>query len=128
LLKLPAMRFRLLALALALALPACNPGVYNPGPGPTPDSGRSQSADGSGGMGGMPASDGAPASADAGIEAGASGTGVFGAPCTSNADCQSMVCFMGGLGSYCSLRCTTGADCPIPPTLGQCNLQGYCKR
>jgi hypothetical protein len=27
----------------------------------------------------------------------------------------------------CTKACTTGADCPAPPTMGQCNMMGYCK-
>jgi len=30
----------------------------------------------------------------------------------------------------CTKPCTTATaaqDCPMPPTSGQCNLQGYCK-
>jgi hypothetical protein len=35
-----------------------------------------------------------------------------------------------GLLPFCSLHCTMATaaqDCPVPPTSGQCNLQGYCK-
>jgi hypothetical protein len=27
----------------------------------------------------------------------------------------------------CTKTCTTAADCPNPPTAGQCNNNGYCK-
>jgi hypothetical protein len=52
----------------------------------------------------------------------------FGAPCTMNAQCESNVCFIGGMQSYCSLRCTSGAQCPVPPTSGICNMMGYCRK
>ena len=54
----------------------------------------------------------------------------FGAACAAGGECQSHVCFVGGNRSFCSLRCTPAthaADCPVPPTSGACNLQGYCK-
>lgn len=54
----------------------------------------------------------------------------FGAVCTMNAQCASSVCFVGGNRSFCSMRCTSATqatDCPVPPTSGTCNMQGYCK-
>ncbi|HEX8952580.1 MAG TPA: hypothetical protein VF997_13530 [Polyangia bacterium] len=54
----------------------------------------------------------------------------FGAPCTANAQCATMVCFIGGMQSFCSYHCTQATaakDCPVPPTTGVCNNQGYCK-
>ena len=54
----------------------------------------------------------------------------FGAPCTANAQCATDVCFIGGMQSFCSMHCTQATaakDCPIPPTTGVCNNQGYCK-
>ena len=54
----------------------------------------------------------------------------FGAACTANAECASMLCFIGGNRSFCSLHCTAATqatDCPVPPTSGTCNMQGYCK-
>jgi hypothetical protein len=54
----------------------------------------------------------------------------FGAVCTANAQCASDVCFIGGMQSFCSFRCTPATaakDCPVPPTSGVCNNQGYCK-
>ncbi len=54
----------------------------------------------------------------------------FGAPCTANAQCATNVCFMGGMMSFCSMHCTQATaaqDCPVPPTTGVCNNQGYCK-
>jgi hypothetical protein len=58
------------------------------------------------------------------------GTLPFGAPCTGNGDCASNICFMGGNRSFCSLHCTAATqatDCPVPPTSGTCNMQGFCK-
>ena len=54
----------------------------------------------------------------------------FGAPCMTNAQCQSNLCFVGGMQTFCSLPCTTATeaqDCPVPPTSGLCNMKGYCK-
>jgi len=54
----------------------------------------------------------------------------FGAPCTANTQCASDVCFIGGMQSFCSLHCTQATaakDCPVPPTTGVCNNQGFCK-
>ncbi len=54
----------------------------------------------------------------------------FGATCASNAECASNVCFVGGMRSFCSFHCTMATqatDCPVPPTSGACNMQGYCK-
>ena len=54
----------------------------------------------------------------------------FGQPCAANAQCESNVCFIGGNRTFCSLKCTmetAATDCPVPPTSGACNMQGYCK-
>lgn len=54
----------------------------------------------------------------------------FGAACTMAAQCASNACFVGGMRSFCSLHCTAATqatDCPVPPTSGVCNMQGYCK-
>ena len=54
----------------------------------------------------------------------------FGAVCTDKSQCESDVCFVGGNRSFCSLHCTAATqatDCPVPPTSGTCNMQGYCK-
>lgn len=54
----------------------------------------------------------------------------FGSPCAANSECASDVCFIGGNRTFCSLHCTmatAAADCPVPPTSGACNMQGYCK-
>jgi hypothetical protein len=62
--------------------------------------------------------------------AGDGGLKLFGSPCASNAECASNVCFMGGNRTFCSMHCmaaTQATDCPMPPTSGICNTQGYCK-
>jgi hypothetical protein len=54
----------------------------------------------------------------------------LGTPCMTNAQCQSNICFVGGKQSFCTLHCTqatVATDCPVPPTSGMCNMQGYCK-
>ncbi|HEX8952579.1 MAG TPA: hypothetical protein VF997_13535 [Polyangia bacterium] len=64
------------------------------------------------------------------LGAGDGGLQPFGTVCTMNAQCASNVCFVGGNRSFCSLRCTAATqatDCPVPPTSGTCNMQGYCK-
>jgi hypothetical protein len=70
-----------------------------------------------------------PPPADLAQASGDGGTLAFGATCMMDGDCKSNVCFKGGMRSYCSLHCTmatAASDCPNPPTLGVCNLQGYC--
>jgi hypothetical protein len=71
----------------------------------------------------------------------------FGAVCTQDAECAQRVCFhkrIKGADSgperrdvrpeaeehegYCSIRCTTDADCPTPLTRGKCGARGMCKR
>lgn len=59
---------------------------------------------------------------------GATGTKSFGDSCTDGSECKSGVCFVGGSQSFCSLKCTAPTDCPVPPTSGQCNNMGYCKK
>ena len=54
----------------------------------------------------------------------------FGAPCGAGSECDSGICFIGGNRTFCSLHCTmatAATDCPVPPTSGTCNMQGYCK-
>ena len=58
------------------------------------------------------------------------GLAPFGTSCTMSSQCASDVCFIGGNRAFCSLRCTAATqatDCPVPPTSGACNMQGYCK-
>ena len=71
-------------------------------------------------------------SADGGAGDGGSDGGLkpFGAACSANAECESNLCFIGGNRTFCSLHCTAATqatDCPMPPTSGMCNMQGYCK-
>jgi hypothetical protein len=103
------MLFRMLrALALCLVLAGCGSSAPSPG---SPDL--------------------ASAPADSGADGGSADGGLpFGSPCTGNADCASMLCFIGGNRTFCSIHCTmatAATDCPIPPTSGVCNMQGYCK-
>ena len=54
--------------------------------------------------------------------------GAFGASCTSGSDCESHVCFSGGKGGFCSLSCTSDAQCPAGADGTQhCNPHGYCR-
>lgn len=54
--------------------------------------------------------------------------GAFGASCMSGSDCESNVCFSGGKGGFCSLSCTSDAQCP-PGADGtqHCNPHGDCR-
>lgn len=51
--------------------------------------------------------------------------GTFGAPCMSNADCNSMDChdYPAKGGSFCTLPCDAGC----PAVAGGCNMMGQCK-
>ncbi len=65
----------------------------------------------------------APPPPDAALDAAGLG---LGAPCWNNAQCESNLCFDYNVkGQFCSLRCTTDADCPAP-ALG-CNGMGVCR-
>ena len=94
------MRQLLVVLAISLAAVGCG-GVMPP---PTVDGG----SDGSSGDGGLLP---------------------FGATCTDKSECASNVCYA-GTRAFCTMHCTTATqatDCPVPPTSGICNMQGYCK-
>jgi hypothetical protein len=59
------------------------------------------------------------------------GTGKqLGETCAQNSDCQSGECFVGGMASYCSLRCTpaNAATVCVAPFTGVCNNHGYCRK
>ncbi len=59
-----------------------------------------------------------------------SGLKAFGEACAMDSECQSDACFLGGNRTFCSIKCTVATaatDCPVPPTTGTCNMQGYCK-
>ena len=93
---------RLSGLVLALGLAACGGSM-------PPATGSAETIDGGSGDGGLLP---------------------FGQPCAANSDCASNVCFIGGNRTFCSLHCTmatAATDCPVPPTSGACNMQGYCK-
>jgi hypothetical protein len=56
--------------------------------------------------------------------------GTYGADCKQDSDCTDPTfnaCFIGGQRSFCTKHCTTGADCPNPPTSRTCNKQNYCR-
>ncbi len=60
------------------------------------------------------------------------GTAAFGATCTVNSDCQSLLCeqFVMGTVHRCTKTCTVATqatDCPAPPSAGTCTNNGYCK-
>ena len=67
------------------------------------------------------------ASSDAPSDAGKK---ALGDTCTADGDCESNVCFMGGMGNYCTLKCTNenAATVCIKPLLPECNTKGYCKK
>jgi hypothetical protein len=59
------------------------------------------------------------------------GTAAFGASCTVNGDCQSLLCeqFVMGTVHRCTKSCTVATeatDCPAP-SAGTCTANGYCK-
>ncbi len=109
------------SLALGLAIAACSSDS---------STGGASSVDGGGagdGGGGGAQRDGSAAS-DAALSDG--GKRAFGEVCATPADCESGQCFVGGSQSFCSIKCTMATqatDCPVPPTSGKCNNQGYCK-
>lgn len=111
------------------------------------DAGCSSDSSTSGADAGAAGSDAGAAANDAGNDAGSAANDAssssdgsaeagepkkFGEPCTTDADCASHACFTGGSQAYCSFHCTPmgapSSDCPTPPTSGQCNNQGYCKK
>jgi hypothetical protein len=54
--------------------------------------------------------------------------GAFGASCTTGSDCESSLCFSGGKGGWCSLDCTSDAQCPAGADgTEHCNPHGYCR-
>jgi hypothetical protein len=101
------------------------PGESTPQDAATPvDAARSADArpspDAAPGADAAPHDSGAPHPDSAPVEDG----GPFGARCTNDSECTSGVCFSSFLGSYCSMRCRSSADCPSPPTSGRCSLRG----
>jgi hypothetical protein len=56
------------------------------------------------------------------------GLAAFGAPCATNADCQSNICQTIMQMLICTKSCTLlGQADPTCPGSGMCNLNGYCK-
>jgi hypothetical protein len=54
--------------------------------------------------------------------------GTFGATCSSDSDCDSVVCYQGGNGGFCSQHCTEDAQCPTPFSgAPHCNPHDYCR-
>ena len=114
------------SLCVPLVVAAACSSTPEPVPAPTKDAG------GGGGMDTGAPDTSPPPVVDSGADAGTDGpvSHAFGADCTGPSDCDSMVCFIGGSRSFCSLHCdaaAAGADCPMPPTTGACNMKGYCK-
>jgi hypothetical protein len=69
-------------------------------------------------------------SPDSGAPVVAAKAGV-GAVCKIATDCDSAQCFVGGMSSYCSLKCgtDTAATVCVPPVFnGVCNKQGFCRK
>jgi hypothetical protein len=56
-------------------------------------------------------------------EPGSRGTGAAGAPCSTEADCQSALCVDGTSGTRCSVLCSTPNDCPA--SLPRCTYVGF---
>jgi hypothetical protein len=71
----------------------------------------------------------------------------FGEACVADTECAGGVCFHKRLkgpdtgperrdagfepvehDGYCSIKCDTDNDCPVPPTRGKCGARGMCKR
>lgn len=54
----------------------------------------------------------------------------LGETCAVDGDCASNACFVGGMGSYCTLKCTpeNAATVCLAPLLPECNTKGYCKK
>ena len=55
----------------------------------------------------------------------------LGVACKIPTDCESGQCFVGGMSSYCSLKCgtDTAASVCVPPVFnGTCNKQGFCRK
>jgi hypothetical protein len=60
------------------------------------------------------------------------GAGAFGATCTKNTDCASMLCEPFRMQSImlCTKACTAATaatDCPNPPSAGTCTPKNYCR-
>jgi hypothetical protein len=118
----------LLALCLPLAIAGCSDDA-TPTPTPSPGAGSDSGVTDSGSSPDTGTS--SDAGADTGTPEGGAGAKEFGDACQSDTECKSNVCFKGGNQSYCSFRCTmanAATACPAPPTTGQCNNQGFCRK
>src|SRR5438874_1193269 len=136
-----------LTFALAIASAGCL-GSFVPNPEPAggpPDMAR---VGGTGGNGGTGGSGGGGAGGGGGGDSSSTdmtithvvptdmagqtaGTAAFGATCTVNGDCQSLLCepFVMGTVHRCTKPCTVATqatDCPAP-SAGTCTNNGYCK-
>jgi hypothetical protein len=113
-------------IALLAAYVACS-SDDNPAPPATADSGTTVDAGGS-------TDTGAVADTGGTKETGTTGDGgkkAFGEDCNSDGECESNACFMGNGQQFCSLHCTANTaatDCPVPPTTGECNPKGFCRK
>jgi hypothetical protein len=142
-----------LTFALAIASAGCL-GNFVPNPEPAggpPDMAHAPGTGGNGGTGGTGGGGGTAGSGGGGGGGGSSstdmaithvvstdmagvtpGAAAFGATCTANGDCQSLLCepFVMGTVMRCTKPCTVAtqtADCPAPPSAGTCTNNGYCK-
>jgi hypothetical protein len=123
-----------LTFAFALLSAGCL-GTFIPDPKPASgpdDMGHSGTGTGGNGNGNGSSTDMATAPIGSSDMAGATpGTAAFGATCTVNGDCQSLLCeqFVMGTVHRCSKPCTVATqatDCPAPSD-GTCTNNGYCK-
>jgi hypothetical protein len=46
----------------------------------------------------------------------------YGSPCNQNSDCTDPTYNQCGLNNTCTKACSHNSQCPVPPTLGTCNL------
>lgn len=53
--------------------------------------------------------------------------GGFGTSCTSVIECDSGVCFVGGKGGFCTVKCAEDKDCAASSRDPHCNPHGYCR-
>lgn len=133
-------------LALTIAFTLLSAGclsTFIPDPKPASGAADMGSATGTGGNGNgtgtgegtgdpMGSGDGGSSAAVSTDMAGATpGTAAFGASCTVNEDCQSLLCepFVMGTVHRCTKTCTVATqatDCPAPSD-GTCTNNGYCK-
>ncbi len=117
-----------LALPILVASSGCSDDGESTPPPATGDSGSGSDGAATTSDGGGTGQDAAPTDS---ATTGDSGKKPFGETCGNDTECESGTCFLGGKQSYCSIKCTVASqatDCPKPPTSGECNNQGYCKK